>query len=107
MQMPIAARSVRPYMWIVSGPMSTAPFDGDGIEASRFEASGLTVRHSPFTTGCLSATRAPERLTPGAVAGRQECRMSVVLEQDLKSKVDRAAALEQAHRVMQVDLVRG
>ena len=45
-------------MWIVSGPMSTAPLDGDGIEARRFEASGLTVRHSPRAIGCLSPEHA-------------------------------------------------
>ena len=33
MQTPIAASNVSPYMWIVSGPRSTAPLPGEGIEA--------------------------------------------------------------------------
>ena len=82
--------------------MSTAPFDGDGIEARRFAASKLTVRHSPRGVGCLCG----KRLTPGGAAGRQECRW-VGLEENLKREVDRATALDEAHRVVQVDLVRG
>ena len=33
--------------------------------------------------------------------------MSVGLEKDLESEVDRATTLDEAHRVMKVDLVRG
>ena len=31
-------------MWIVSGPMSTAPLDGDGIEARRFMVGRIMAR---------------------------------------------------------------
>jgi hypothetical protein len=29
----IPASSIRPYMWIVTGPRSSVPEDGDGIDA--------------------------------------------------------------------------
>jgi hypothetical protein len=32
MQAAMPARSIRPYMWIVRGPRSIVPDDGDGIE---------------------------------------------------------------------------
>src|ERR671930_656946 len=35
---PMPASSIRPYMWIVSGPTSTVPLDGEGIEATRATA---------------------------------------------------------------------
>jgi hypothetical protein len=39
MQTAIASSSVSPYMWIVIGPISKKPLEGDGIEA-------ITPRHS-------------------------------------------------------------
>ncbi len=33
----IATSSVIPYMWIVSGPMSIVPVDGEGNEAMRLD----------------------------------------------------------------------
>ena len=48
----------------------------------------------------------PERVTPGR--GRASGAGEVgALEEDLEGEIDRAAALEQAHREVQVDLVRG
>ena len=35
MQAAIASSSIRPYMWIVSGPRSIVPLCGEEIEASR------------------------------------------------------------------------
>ena len=68
-------------MWIVSGPRSIVLESGDGIERS-----GSTGGHSAHRPG-------------------RACEEPSELEQDLKSELDRAAALEQAHRVVQVDVV--
>ena len=35
MQAAMPASSIRPYMWIVIGPRSSVPDEGEGIEASR------------------------------------------------------------------------
>src|SRR6478735_7817625 len=100
MQIAIAASSVRPYMWIVSGPMSTAPLDGDGIEARRLMVGtmgagfqGSTVRHSPRAIGCLSPGRHPETIDARRLPGVRCAETSGGLEQDLESEIDRAATL--------------
>ncbi len=33
MQTAIASSSISPYMWIVTGPISKKPLEGDGIDA--------------------------------------------------------------------------
>ncbi len=33
MQTVIASRSISPYMWMSTGPISKKPLEGDGIEA--------------------------------------------------------------------------
>ena len=40
----IPASSIRPYMWIVIGPSSIVPEDGDGMDASRFTAERILPR---------------------------------------------------------------
>ena len=37
----IPASSIRPYMWIVTGPRSSVPEDGDGIDARSITAERI------------------------------------------------------------------
>src|SRR3954470_6267482 len=73
----IASSSIRPYMWIVSGPRSIVPLCGDGIEARN--------------TG---STFCPGMAMPA-------------LDQDVDCGLDRAALLEQLDGAVQVDVVPG
>src|SRR5438552_3028370 len=79
MQAAIASSSISPYMWIVSGPMSTVPLCGEGIEASR-------VTRQRF---CLH----PRRPRP------------VYLKDDAQCQLDRAAGFEEVDRAVEVDVV--
>src|SRR5512134_4187180 len=79
MQAAMPARSMRPYMWIVIGPSSRVPEDGDGMEASSVTA---------------------ERIVPRRADGARHKR----LEQDLDGQVGRAAVPEQVDRVVEVDV---
>ena len=72
-----AGSSIRPYMWIVSGPRSIVPDEGDGIEA-RSGTAGI-LPGNPTRTGCA-------------------------LEQDLERELGRAARPQQVGRVVQVDV---
>src|SRR5256885_15307300 len=73
------ASSISPYMWIVSGPTSSVPLDGDGREAR----SRIGLRFCP-------SPRWP-------AAGP--------LGQDLHRELDAAPAAEEVDRVVQVDVV--
>src|SRR5688572_26241578 len=75
MQAAIPARSIRPYMWIVTGPRSIVPDDGEGIEARN------------VTAGIL----------PGNAG-------AVRLEQDLQRQVGGTARAHQVGRVVEVDV---
>src|SRR5256714_7709101 len=72
----IASSSISPYMWMVSGPTSTVPLCGDGIEASR-------------------VTR--QRILPVAPETSSE--------NDAKREIERAAEPEQVDRAVEVDVV--
>jgi transposase len=37
----IPASSISPYMWIVTGPRSSVPEDGEGMEARRLTAASI------------------------------------------------------------------
>src|SRR5215213_261717 len=73
------ASSIRPYMWIVSGPRSIVPDDGEGMEAKRPTA---------------------ERILPGSGDG-------VRLEQDLERELRIATVAEQVDRVVEIDVAAG
>jgi hypothetical protein len=45
-QTAIATSSVNPYMWIVSGPISTVPELGEGIDARKLTADAFCLRSS-------------------------------------------------------------
>ena len=66
-------------MWIVTGPSSSVPEDGDGMEASSVTA---------------------ERIVPRRADGARQER----LEQDLQGQLGRAAVPEQVDRVVEVDV---
>src|SRR5215210_8990590 len=74
----IASSSIRPYMWIVSGPMSSVPVCGDGMEA------------------IIGATFCPGRMTPASAEA---------LDQDVERRLVRAARLDELDREVQVDVV--
>jgi hypothetical protein len=38
------ASSIKPYMWIVSGPSSSVPDEGDGMEAKKATGYGFCPR---------------------------------------------------------------
>src|SRR4029453_13538700 len=88
MQAAIATSSVRPYMWIVSGPRSSVPVLGEGMKARLTRA-----------TFCPWPTR-PAR---GNALDREE----LDLDQDVDGRLVRAAALDQLDCQMQVDIVPG
>src|SRR3954447_9991353 len=73
----IATSSVSPYMWIVSGPRSTAPLLGDGIDA----ISAVTDR--AFCPACSSPASSAE---------------------DAERRLGRATALDELDRAMKVDV---
>ena len=75
MQAAMPASSISPYMWIVSGPSSSVPDDGDGMEARK------------VTAGILP------RLSDGAR-----------LEQDLERQLGCAAVAKQVDRVVEIDV---
>src|SRR5215212_7075164 len=75
----IPSSSIRPYMWIVSGPSSSVPEDGEGIEARSGTGRGILPARLP--------RRWNERL-----------------EQDLQGELGLATAAEEIRRVMQVDI---
>src|ERR671939_693960 len=79
MQAAIASSSIRPYMWIVSGPSSSVPVCGEGMKA------WLT-----WATFCPPVPRpaAPSRS-----------------DQDLDRRLVRTALLDQLDREVQVDVV--
>src|ERR1700750_2998008 len=78
MQAAIASSSIRPYMWIVSGPTGIVPVCGEGMNAR------LT-----------RATFCPRSLSPAP------------LDQDLDRRLVRAALLDEVDREVQVDVVPG
>src|SRR5689334_13272129 len=78
----IASSSIRPYMWIVSGPRSIVPVCGEGMEA---RITGATFCPRPGTPAC--------------------CRE--VLDEDLDRRLVRTALLDQLDREVQVDVVPG
>ena len=43
-QAAMPASSVRPYMWIVSGPRSIVPDEGEGMEARKVKADRILPR---------------------------------------------------------------
>src|SRR5215831_10434789 len=97
MQAAIATSSVRPYMWIVSGPMSSVPVCGEGMDARLTRA-----------TFCPRGPRpAPVRRDRRGVAPRRLSRRSVEpdLNQDVDRRVVRAPLLDQRNRHVQVDVV--
>src|SRR5215208_1318555 len=81
MQAAIATSSVRPYMWIVSGPRSSVPVPGEGMEA----------RLTP-------ATFCPRRATPASVCD---------LNQDVDGRLIGTALLDEFDREVQIDVVPG
>src|SRR6187455_3698989 len=74
MHIAIAASSVRPYMWIVSGPRSTAPLDGDGIEARRLMVgtmgAGLQGRPGFRNAQCGILPARPDASLPAGILKR-------------------------------------
>src|SRR6266542_3872543 len=105
MQAAIAASRVRPYMCTVSGPRSTVPLCGDGKEARTVTVSfysrgpGRKARRTVHP----SQARAGDTDRVGGILPVSEGR--AYLEQDLQRQVGRAAALEQVHGVVEVDVV--
>src|SRR5262245_58287401 len=84
-------------MWIVNGPRSTVPDDGEGRDA--ITAADDTAPFCP--------RGADVGADPRVVAGAgREVPEQPVLQQDLQGHLDGAAALEQRHREVEVDLVR-
>src|SRR5687767_2685158 len=75
MQTAIPARSIRPYMWIVTGPRSIVPDDGEGIEARN------------VTAGILPRNAA-----------------AVLLEENLQRQVGGTAGAHEVGRVVEVDV---
>src|SRR5919199_5003967 len=73
----IASSSIRPYMWIVTGPRSIVPVCGEGIEAR--------TTGGPF---CPRAARPAARS-----------------DQDLDGQLVRAVQRHQLDRLVQVDVV--
>src|SRR4051794_25457022 len=80
MQAAIASSSISPYIWIVSGPRSSVPVCGEGMNAR------LT-----------RATFCPPALTPASATGGSD--------QDVEGGLVRTALLDQRDREMEVDVV--
>src|SRR3954464_13480034 len=77
MQAAIASSSISPYMWIVSGPRSSVPLCGEGMEARLTRATFCPVVETPAS------------------------------DQDVDRRLVGAALLEQLDREVQVDVVPG
>src|SRR4029453_9629284 len=70
MQAAIATSSVRPYMWIVSGPRSSVPVPGEGMKARLTRATFCPGAPTPASASalnqdvdsCLVGTALPDEL---------------------------------------------
>src|SRR4029079_10577649 len=107
MQAAIPASSIRPYIWIVIGPRSSVPEDGEGIDARSVtadrivpsRADGVRKNYERHASGAPTRARAGRsRALPG---GSPAVGAS---EQDLERQFWGAAVPEQVDRVVQIDI---
>src|SRR6266508_560202 len=105
-QAAIASSSISPYMWIVNGPASIVPLEGDGMLARKVTGQEILPgraascpRNADQWRGSGGTGRFPQRQT------RRQNGAKNGLEQDLQCQLCGAAATEQADRKVQVDVL--
>src|SRR6476646_7605698 len=114
MQAAIASSSISPYMWMCSGPRSTTPLDGEGIEArfntrtvpQRLLFRALLGKAQPYARASRLNGKCPAlwKLVAARPEDTGRAAAERQLEEDLDRGLRRTAALDELDRQMQVDV---